>query len=321
MPQRADQDIGKPQDVKYRGCGDVLFDDVNSSKAAHAPPHRKRTHRILDLVSSIKLTIVCLSAAMVLVFVGTLAQERFGNAFVQEWFFKSTLVWWPLGNQGFRIPIFPGGHLLGAILVVNLFAAQVHRFRWEWRAMGLHLIHTGVILILLGGLLTDLLSVESQMQIAQGETKTYSEDTRRMEWITMDQKSSGVGHVTAFPTAYLRPVRYEKPYRITLQKFTREYYPGTEIPKAFSSHITLSDPTRGVNRDVVISMNHPFRYDGETFYQVGFGRDGLSSILLVVSNPGFAAPYLACAALCLGLLIQFSIQISGYMQRTAALTK
>src|SRR4029077_2091052 len=35
-----------------------------------------------------------------------------------------------------------------------------------------------------------------------------------------------------------RPMRYYKPYSVSLQKFTHESYAGTEIPKNFSSRVT-----------------------------------------------------------------------------------
>ena len=47
--------------------------------------------RLLDIVSSLKLTVVCLSAAMVLVFVGTLAQVDGGLHDVQKRYFQSLL--------------------------------------------------------------------------------------------------------------------------------------------------------------------------------------------------------------------------------------
>jgi cytochrome c biogenesis protein ResB len=87
----------------------------------------------------------------------------------------------------------------------------------------------------------------------------------------------------------LRPMRYYKPYSVTLQKFTHERYAGTEIPKNFASRVTLSDPERIVNRDVLIYMNHPLRYRGETFYQAGFQKDDQATILQVVHNPSFIA--------------------------------
>src|SRR5438876_3488559 len=71
----------------------------------------------------------------------------------------------------------------------------------------------------------------------------------------------------------LRPSRYYKPYSVTLQKFTHEKYAGTEIPKDFSSKVSLIDPERSVNRDVLIYMNHPLRYRGEPFNQAGFQND------------------------------------------------
>ena len=311
-------------------------------------------HRVLDFVSSMKLTLVCLSAATVLVFVGTLAQVQFGTHAVQERYFQSLLVWWPAASDGFRIPVFPGGHLLGAVLLLNLLAAHLRRFRLNWRNAGLHLTHGGLIVMLAGGLFTDLFSVESQIQIAPGQTKNYSEDARLMEWVVVDQRNSEEDRVAAIlPTSAggasapdtlgiwlvsealetpqacsfadgswrleMRPMRYYKPYSITLQKFTHENYPGTDIPKNFASQITLVDPGHGVNRDVLIYMNHPLRYGGETYYQSGFGRDDRSSILQVVHNPGFIAPYIACVIISFGLLIQFGSHFVGATRRTKLL--
>jgi len=113
----------------------------------------------------------------------------------------------------------------------------------------------------------------------------------------------------------LRPVRYYKPYSVTLQKFTHDKYVGTEIPKDFSSKVTLIDPERSVNRDVLIYMNHPLRYRGETFYQAGFQKDDSATILQVVHNPSFIAPYLACVIVAAGLLVQFGFHLVGFSRQ------
>ncbi len=102
---------------------------------------------------------------------------------------------------------------------------------------------------------------------------------------------------------------------MTLQKFSHDVYPGTEIPKNFSSRITLRDPERAVQRDVLIYMNHPLRYRGETFYQAGFEKDDQASILQVVHNPSFIAPYVACVIVALGLLVQFGYHLVGFSRR------
>jgi len=361
---------------------------------------------------------------MTLIFAGTLAQVHLGIHEAQERYFQSFFVWWPPGDSGFKIPIFPGGHLIGAALLINLVAAHARRFHWGWRKLGIHLTHAGLIIMLAGGLFTDLFAVESHMQLTGGETKNYSEDSRRTELAVIDLSNREGDQVTAIPESVLRrqgviehwslpfrievknyyqnsrlkmlreagnaaqpvanqgpgtliavtpapraigvnerdvtsaaieiipresgtplgiwlvssalnapqtfscqgktwmialrPARYYKPYSITLQKFSHERYLGTEIPKDFSSRITLTDTGRAVTRDVLIYMNHPLRYRGETYYQAGFQKDDSATILQVVHNPSFIAPYVACVIVAIGLLVQFGYHLVGFSRRQRA---
>jgi hypothetical protein len=376
--------------------------------------------KIVDISTSLKLTIVCLAAGMALIFAGTLAQVHLGIHEAQQRYFQSWLVWWPAEGNGFRIPIFPGGHLIGAVLLINLIAAHVKRFRWTSRKLGIHLTHAGLIIMLAGGLFTDLFAVESHLRLSRGDTRNYSEDQRHMELAVIDTTDNDLDQVTAIPESVLksnrtidhwslpfrivvrnfyqnsrlkilsdaggnvRPIanqgpgamiavepvppttaaderdvpaaaieilpkdggslgtwlasdalgapqtfscggrtwmlamrtaRYYKPYSVTLQKFTHEKYAGTEIPKNFASKVTLIDPERNVNRDVLIYMNHPLRYRGETFYQAGFQQDDSATILQVVHNPSFLAPYVACVIVAAGLLVQFGFHLVGFARQ------
>ena len=63
--------------------------------------------KIVDLITSLKLTIVCLAAAMALIFAGTLAQVHLGIHDAQQRYFQSMFVWWPPEGRGFKIPDFP----------------------------------------------------------------------------------------------------------------------------------------------------------------------------------------------------------------------
>jgi hypothetical protein len=379
--------------------------------------------KIVDLFTSLKLTIVCLAAGMALIFIGTLAQVHLGIHEAQQRYFQSWLVWWPAESRGLRLPIFPGGHLIGAVLLINLIAAHAKRFRWAWRKLGIHLTHAGLIIMLAGGLFTDLFAVESHMRLERGDTKNYSEDQRHMELAVIDTTGNDLDQVTAIPESILktnrtidhwslpfrivirnfyqnaslkmsseagiqpianqgpgamiavqplprttaqderdvpaaaieilpkdggslgtwlvsdalgapqtftcagrtwmiamRTSRYYKPYSVTLQKFTHEKYAGTEIPKNFASKVTLIDPERSVNRDVLIYMNHPLRYRGETFYQAGFEPNDQATILQVVHNPSFLAPYVACVIVAAGLLVQFGIHLVGFARKRRAAT-
>src|SRR5438045_1802822 len=378
--------------------------------------------KLFDLITSLKLTIVCLAAAMALIFAGTISQVHLGIWEAQQRYFQSLLIWWPAEGNGFKVPIFPGGHLIGAVLLVNLIAAHARRFRWTWRKFGIHLTHAGLIIMLAGGLFTDLFAVESHMRLTNGDTKNYSEDPRKMELSVIDTSNPEYDQVTAIPEAVLRrggsledkslpfriatrhyyqnsrlkmasegdtslkpiankgpgaqvivesiprstgvndrdvvsaaveifaaegslgtwlvsdalgapqtfsaggrtwhlvmrPARYYKPYSVTLQKFTHEKYAGTDIPKNFASTVTLIDPDRSVNRNVLIYMNHPLRYRGDTYYQAGFERDDRTTILQVVRNPSFLAPYVACTVVAAGLLVHFGYHLGGFARRQHA---
>src|SRR5881394_1886192 len=161
-------------------------------------------HKLVDLITSLKLTIVCLAAAMALIFAGTLAQVHLGIHEAQQRYFQSMFVWWPPEGNGFQIPIFPGGHLIGAVLLVNLLSAHAKRFQWAWRKLGIHLTHAGLIIMLAGGLFTDLFAVESHLRLSNGDTKNYSEDARRIELAVIDISHPEFDQVTAIPEAVLR---------------------------------------------------------------------------------------------------------------------
>ena len=102
-------------------------------------------------------------------------------------------------------------------------------------------------------------------------------------------------------------------------RFQHEVYTGTDIPRNFSSRVRLSRADTGEQREVLIYMNNPLRYAGATYYQSGFDPDNHGTILQVVRNPSWLTPYLACALVGAGLLIQFAIHLWGFVfkRRTA----
>lgn len=382
-----------------------------------------RFKRTIAPLASLRLTVFILSAALILVFAGTLAQVKFGLYLVQEEYFQSWLIWWSSADMDFSIPVYPGGHLIGAALMLNLLAAYIVRFRLSWRKAGIQLIHAGLIIMLAGGLATDLLSVWSFMRIEEGQTRNYSEDEMRVELAVADVSDPNQEVVTAIPgeqleqgevidhpslpfqlkvlhsyrnsrlkmggsndglapastqgigariaikpmapatktdernvmsavlevlprqgssegswlvsdslssaqqlesggktwSLQMRPARYYKPFSMTLLDFTHETYPGTSIPKDFSSTILLNDEANDVQRKVRIFMNHPLRYGGETYYQSGYSPDNLATVLRVVRNPGYQAPYIACVIMSVGLIYQFTYHLVAFTRRRKTL--
>lgn len=380
---------------------------------------------LLKLLTSMKLTVVCLGLAVVLVFVGTLAQVHDGLYVAQTKYFKSFFVTWSPADSSLRIPIFPGGYLIGAVLVLNLVAGHVKRLKFTRKSLGLWTIHLGLILLLLGQLMTDLLSTESALRLQVGETKHYSEDFFATELALVDKTDAEVDTVTSVPWSLihrkdvipldktglvlrvrnrwdnaeilrnqasgdvpaavtrgigqglfvrplplakkmderntpaaivelmsesdslgvwlvstrlavaqelshqqrdyelaLRPKRHYTPFSITLIDCQHDLYPGTDLPKNFSSRVRVKHPKTKEDRETLIYMNNPLRYGGLTYYQ--FQMDALSaeraksSTLQVVRNPGWLTPYLACILVGLGLLLQFIAHLWSFLRQRAS---
>src|SRR5471032_1184667 len=101
---------------------------------------------LFKFFASLRLTVVLLGFSIVLVFVATLAQTHLGVWGVHQQYFHTFVVWEDI--KGVSVPVFPGGYLVGGLLFVNLVTAHLHRFKLTWRKLGIHLAHTGVVLLL-----------------------------------------------------------------------------------------------------------------------------------------------------------------------------
>jgi len=113
----------------------------------------------------------------------------------------------------------------------------------------------------------------------------------------------------------MRLRRQYLPYAFTLKQFRHDVYPGTDIPKNFSSLVQVVNPSQKESREVLIYMNQPLRYEGKTFYQASFGKNDTLSVLSVVENPGWLLPYVSCVLVSLGLLVHFAIVLRRSLKR------
>jgi ResB-like family len=124
--------------------------------------------------------------------------------------------------------------------------------------------------------------------------------------------------VTVGDKTYLIELRFKrdyKPYTMHLIDFRHDKFVGTEVARNFSSEIRLVDPTHNEDRTVLIYMNHPLRYRGETFFQSGYFGE-TRTILQVVRNPGWLMPYIACTLVSLGLIVHFGVMLRKFVGRT-----
>lgn len=370
---------------------------------AGVPAWRATARRVLHPLGALELTVVLLALSVMLVFAATLDQVNLGLWGMQEKWIRSWVVFVPAGR--FAVPIFPGGYALGSLLFANLLAAHGRHFRAEWRQAGVALTHGGLLLLLVGELLSGAWQEDYYLRLNHGETRNYAESGRFHELALIDESDSALDRIVAIadsaladagpirhgalpfavlPRAYfpnstltavagagspattgaglqvlatpqplargdqdgnlasayvelrapgaslgtflvssglaqsqgfeyggrrwsiaLRPRRLYGPFALKLLQFSHDRYPGTEIPRNFSSRLHLTTPDGREDREVLISMNNPLRHAGLTFYQAGFENEDRTTVLQVVRNPSWLLPYIACAMMTAGMLLQF----------------
>lgn len=115
--------------------------------------------RVISFFLSLKLTVVLLGLSMFLVLAGTLAQIDQGIWVVVDQYFRCIIAWidlpvffprsWPIPSL--RFP-FPGGFLIGTLLVMNLLAVHTANFKilakGKRKALGFGLLAFGILVTL-----------------------------------------------------------------------------------------------------------------------------------------------------------------------------
>ncbi len=114
-------------------------------------------------------------------------------------------------------------------------------------------------------------------------------------------------------------LRFERkyyPFTVALKDFEFKRYVGTNTAKSYESLVQLTDPTQHVDREVKIWMNNPLRYAGMNFYQSSFDDvTEKTTVLQVVKNPGWMAPYVGCMFVLIGMLAHFGLTLSKFLER------
>lgn len=251
--------------------------------------------RIAKFFSSLRLTVVLLAFAIILVWVGTVAQADEGLYQAQSRYFKHWIV---LGASmfGHHIPlVLPGGYLLGSVLLVNLIAAHIARFQFTWKKLGIHVAHGGIILLLVGQLTTDLLSRETMLRFSEGETKSYSESPSNYELAFMTDAGGGKDRVIAVPGRLLAKGGEIKtpdlPFTIRVKQFWANSNPAFRAPmtanaaplttNGLAEHFDFSPAAEGKSMDArniptaIIELVGPNGSLGDWVVSDWAGEDGL----------------------------------------------
>jgi hypothetical protein len=221
--------------------------------------------KILTPVASLRLTVVMFALAIALVFLGTLAQVDEGIWTVLSKYFRTGIAWIPFQalvrfGQVFlgvsphaqvsgSFP-FPGGWLIGGILLVNLLAAHAVRFKLTWKRTGILMIHSGLVLMMLGELITGLFALEGRMPIPENWTVNFVEDHRALELAIVRHVDDKTDDVVAIPESFLRKKERIQHPDLPFDVEVLQYMPNSDInrnpPPGMENLATAGDGLREV---------------------------------------------------------------------------
>ena len=153
--------------------------------------------KIVLLFSNPKIFICTMLWMMVLVVLGTLAQRDLGLYEAQQRFFSCWISWFgPFPTPGGRTALF--------IMTTNLIFFMLKPGFWSLKKIGIITIHTGVLLLLLGGALTAWFSSEGNMVIQEGESSDFIVDLFSKELVIIDSESSSYDDIISISENILK---------------------------------------------------------------------------------------------------------------------
>ena len=191
----------------------------------------KHTRHFLSVLF---ITLIVVMAA------GTVVEKFHGSEYALSHVYGA---WWFVGLWG----------LAAAGLIIMMLLRKL------WQRPVVFALHTSVLLILLGALLTMLTGQHGEMTLRPGTPANRFT-------IEKDGNSKEVA----------------LPFSLTLDRFEVETYPGTHSPMDFVSYLQIHD--NGKNTDAKISMNHILKHRHYRFYQSDYDEEG-NSVLSVAHDP------------------------------------
>jgi hypothetical protein len=226
---------------------------------------------VLKPVASLRLTVVLFVLSMFLIFCGTLAQMDDGLFAILSSYFYCFLAWIPwqvfirFGQVFFWFPKtwhvpgsfpFPGGYVLGGLLLVNLLAAHFVRFRLSWKRSGILLTHSGLVLLLLGELVHAKFAIEGTMTIENGQACNYVEHAEKTELAVIDSSDPKKDEVVVVPGSILQASKLIQNEQLPFDVQVDRYMVNSTEPRELKPG-EASEATQGLGLEAVVHEAKP----------------------------------------------------------------
>jgi ABC-type transport system involved in cytochrome c biogenesis permease subunit len=233
--------------------------------------------RWLDALGSLKLTVALIIVLGGVLARGTIEESLHGADAARAIYYSS----WFFGLQG--------------LFASNVVAALLTRWPRTRLRIGFAVTHLALVVIFAGAVLTYLFKIEGQVPLWEGES---------------------AGAITQ-GTGDGRTTEVALPFRLRLDAFEIDTYPGTRRPAMFRSRVTVLDPARGRTVPGVIQMNRPLAYGGFRFFQSSYRtEDGREmSVLSAARDPGQPVVFVGYALLVGGMIVVFGTRLAVARRR------
>lgn len=206
----------------------------------------------------LSLLILALIASMA---AGTVVEMRHGNDYALSHVYGS---WWFVA--------------LWALLALGIIVMMITRKSWKRPVVCA--LHTSILVILLGALLTMTTGQHGEMTLKPSVATNQ---------FTIEKHGSSRTETL--------------PFSLTLDLFEVETYPGTHTPMDFVSYLQIHDG--GTTTNAKISMNNILKYRHYRFYQSDYDEEG-NSVLSVAHDPwGVGVTYTGYILLFIALIGMF----------------
>lgn len=176
--------------------------------------------------------------------------------------------------------------MLLLLLGLNIFFCTLKQIRFQAKTSPTVITHLGLLLILIGALITGIFGERGFMLIF----KNHNQDT----FIDADNKFKTLD------------------FKIYLDNFFIDFYDdannlGRSI-KSFKSKVTIFERDREILKKT-IEVNHPLTYKGYSFYQASYDQNDFKwTGLDVVKDPGVPFVWLGIILLNLGVFLRFYLK-------------
>lgn len=206
------------------------------------------------------ITSVLIIVLIAVLAAGTIVEKLHGSEFALAHVYGT---WWFVG-------------LWALVAVLMVYMAVKCRM---WKRVTVCALHTSILLILVGALLTMLTGQHGRMKLEPNRPNSH--------FFIKDK-----GEIT----------KEALPFSLTLDRFEIETYEGSNKPKDYVSYLQLSDGE--TQKDIVISMNNILKHRHYRFYQSDYDEQG-NSVLDIARDPwgigvtyaGYALLFFALAAM------------------------